>query len=117
MRQRKGLMKPQRSSADFKRRRKNFMRLELRFTPKPEWSNISHLVSTITEIQEAIEKLPASDKSALAAWLQSKEEPIMSEPEQAALLARLDKASAELDAGKGVPLARVRKKIRGRAGK
>src|SRR5206468_5458629 len=77
MRQRKGLMKPQRSSADFKRRRKNFMRLELRFTPKPEWSNISHLVSTITEIQEAIEKLPASDKSALAAWLQSKEEPIM----------------------------------------
>jgi hypothetical protein len=45
-------------------------------------------MSTITEIQEAIEKLPANEKSALAAWLQSKEEPIMSEAEEAALLAR-----------------------------
>jgi hypothetical protein len=74
-------------------------------------------VSTITEIQEAIEKLPASEKSVLAAWLQSKEEPIMSGREEAVLLARLDKAAAELDAGKGVPLARVREKIRGWAGK
>jgi hypothetical protein len=74
-------------------------------------------MSTITEIQEAIEKLPAGEKSALAAWLQSKEEPIMSEAEEIALLARLDKAAAELDAGKGVPLDRVREKIRGWAGK
>jgi hypothetical protein len=28
-------------------------------------------MSTIAEIQEAIEKLPANEKSALAAWLQS----------------------------------------------
>src|SRR5438270_533133 len=75
------------------------------------------LMSTITEIQEAIEKLPSSEKSALAAWLQSKDEPIMSEAEETALLARLDKAAAELDAGKGVPLERVREKIRGWAGK
>jgi hypothetical protein len=74
-------------------------------------------MSTITEIQEAIEKLPSSEKSALATWLQSKEEPIMSEAEEAALLARLDKAAAELDAGKGVPLERVREKICGCAGK
>ena len=74
-------------------------------------------MSTITEIQEAIEKLPASEKSALAAWLQSKEEPIMSKAEEAALLARLDKAVSELDAGEGVPLERVREKIRGWAGK
>ena len=33
--------------------------------------------------------------------------------EEAALLARLDKAAAELDAGEGVPLERVREKIRG----
>jgi hypothetical protein len=32
-------------------------------------------------------------------------------PEEALLLARLDKAAAELDAGKGVPLARVREDI------
>ena len=69
-------------------------------------------MSTITEIQEAIEKLPANQKSALAAWLQSQEEPIMSEAEEAALLARLDKAAAELDAGKGVPVAGVREQIR-----
>jgi hypothetical protein len=74
-------------------------------------------MSTITEIQEAIEKLPANEKSALAAWLQSKEEPVMSEAEEKALLARLDKAAAELDDGKGVPLERVREKIRGWAGK
>lgn len=74
-------------------------------------------MSTITEIQEAIEKLPASEKSALSAWLQSKEEPVMSEAEEAALLARLDKAAAELDVGEGVPLERVREKIRGWAGK
>ena len=74
-------------------------------------------MSTIAQIQEAIEKLPANEKSALAVWLQSQEEPIISEAEETALLARLDKASAELDAGNGVPLARVREKIRGWAGK
>ena len=74
-------------------------------------------MSTIAEMQEAIEKLPASEKSALATWLQSQEEPIMSAAEEKALLARLDKAAAELDSGQGVPLGRVREKIRGWAGK
>jgi hypothetical protein len=74
-------------------------------------------MSTITEIQAAIEKLPTNEKSALAAWLQSQEEPIMSQEEEAALLARLDKAAAELESGKGVPLEHVREKIRGWAGK
>jgi hypothetical protein len=37
--------------------------------------------------------------------------------EEAALLASLDKAAAELDAGKGIPIERVREKIRGWAGK
>jgi hypothetical protein len=73
-------------------------------------------VSTITEIQEAIGRLPATEKSALAAWLQSQEEPIMSEAEEKALLASLDRAAAELDAGKGIPVARVREDIRRWAG-
>ena len=64
-------------------------------------------MSTIAEIQEAIQKLPANEKSALAVWLQSQEEPMISEAEEKALLARLDKAAAELDAGKGIPLARA----------
>ena len=74
-------------------------------------------MSTITEIQEAIRRLSASEKSALSAWLQSQEEPVMSEAEEAALLASLDKAAAELDAGKSIPIARVREDIRGWAGK
>jgi hypothetical protein len=74
-------------------------------------------MSTITEIQEAIARLPANEKSALSAWLQSQEEPVMSEAEEAALLASLDKAAAELDAGKGLPIARVREDIRRWAGK
>lgn len=69
-------------------------------------------MSTITEIQEAIARLPANEKSALSVWLQSQEEPVMSEAEEAALLVALDKAAAELDAGKGVPIARVREDIR-----
>ena len=74
-------------------------------------------MSTIAEIQEAIEKLPANEKSALAAWLQSQEEPIISKAEEKPLLARLDKAAAELAAGKGVPIARVREEICGWVGK
>jgi hypothetical protein len=74
-------------------------------------------MSTITEIQEAIGRLPEKQKSALSAWLQSQEEAILSKTEEAALLARLGKAAQELDAGKGVPPARVREKIRGWAEK
>lgn len=74
-------------------------------------------MSTITEIQEAIGKLPAKEKAALGTWLQSQERPVLSTSEEAALLARLDKAAAELDAGEGVPLERVREKIRGWAEK
>ena len=73
-------------------------------------------MSTITEIQEAIGRLPEKEKSVLAAWLQSQEESVLSKSEEAALLARLDKAAADLDAGEGVPLELVREKIRGLAG-
>jgi hypothetical protein len=68
-------------------------------------------VSTITEIQEAIDKLPAKERSALAAWLRSQDQPRMSEKEEAALLASLDKAATELDAGRGVPVERVREMV------
>lgn len=42
---------------------------------------------------------------------------VSSVSEEAALLAQLDKAATELDAGEGIPLERVREKIRGLAGK
>ena len=63
-------------------------------------------MSTVAEIQEAIQKLPSKEKSALTAWLESQAEPVMSAQEESALLARLDKA--ELDAGQGVPIEKVR---------
>jgi hypothetical protein len=64
-------------------------------------------MSTVVEIQEAIQKLPPKDKSALTAWLESQEEPAMSPQEEAALLARLDKAAKELDNGQGVLVEKV----------
>jgi hypothetical protein len=68
-------------------------------------------MSTMAEIQEAIGQLPEKEKSALAAWLQSQDEPILSEKEEAALLASLDEAIAQLDEGKGIPAGRVREMI------
>lgn len=65
-------------------------------------------MSSVVEIQAAIEKLSPKEKSTLAAWLESQEDPVMSEAEEAALLARLDQAARELDAGRGVPLDQVR---------
>jgi len=69
------------------------------------------VVSTVGEIQKAIERLPQKDQAALTAWLQSREEPILSKREKAPLLAPLDKAAAELDAGRGVPIVTVRERV------
>jgi hypothetical protein len=44
----------------------------------------------------------------MSSVMEIQEAPVMSEREEAALLARLDRAAAELDAGKGVPLEQVR---------
>ena len=60
------------------------------------------------EIQDAIQKLSPKEKSTLTVWLESQETPVMSASEEAALLARLDKAAQELDAGKGIPVEQVR---------
>ncbi len=69
-------------------------------------------VSTITEIQQAIDRLPAEEKKALSVWLSSQQEPEMSAQEEEALLASLDKAAGQLDAGSGVPIDRVRRMVR-----
>lgn len=63
------------------------------------------------EIQDAIVKLSPSEKSTLTVWLESQAEPVMSEAQEAALLARLDQAAHELDAGRGVPLDQVRSRV------
>ena len=68
-------------------------------------------MSTVIEIQEAVEKLSPKDQAALTVWLQSREEPILSKEEEAALLASLDKAAAQLGAGQGVPIEAVRERV------
>jgi hypothetical protein len=65
-------------------------------------------MSSVMEIQEAIQKLSPKEKASLAAWLESQEEPILSVDEETALLTRLDNAAEELDSGKGVPFEQVR---------
>jgi hypothetical protein len=62
----------------------------------------------VTEIQKAIQKLSAKEKSALTAWLESLDKPLMSPQEEKVLLARLEKAGKELDGGKGMSLDKVR---------
>jgi predicted AlkP superfamily phosphohydrolase/phosphomutase len=69
-------------------------------------------VSTIAEIQEAIEKLPQQEKEALSTWLLSHEEVPMSAHEEADLLASLEKAEQQLDSGRGVPLDKAREMVR-----
>ena len=64
-------------------------------------------MSTKTEIQQAIERLPAHEKKALSAWFSSQDEPEMSAAEEAALLASLDKAAQQLEAGQGTPIEQV----------
>ncbi len=68
-------------------------------------------MSKVVEIQNAIEELTPKEQASLMAWLQSRPEPILSKQDEAALLASLDKAAAELDAGKGVPIETVRERV------
>ncbi len=74
-------------------------------------------MSTITEIQGAIEHLPAKERRALAAWLSSQDGISIPAPEEKALLACLDQAAAELDAGRGTSADEVRNQVRQWAGK
>lgn len=69
-------------------------------------------MSTIAEIQEAIEKLPPQEKEALSTWLLSHEETPMSAGEEADLLASLERAERQLDAGQGVPMDKARDMVR-----
>jgi hypothetical protein len=69
-------------------------------------------MGTMTEIQQAIEGLPVTEKKLLSVWLSSQQEPEMPAGEEAALLASLDKAARQLDAGLGVPIEQARGMVR-----
>lgn len=65
-------------------------------------------MSSVLEIQAAIQKLSPREKSMLTAWLESQQAPAMSDAEEAKVVARLDEAARQLDCGQGVPLDQVR---------
>jgi hypothetical protein len=68
-------------------------------------------MSTLAEIQEAVIRLPGNEKKALQMWLDSQVEPLMPPREEQRLLQLLDEAMRKIDAGQGVPLDEVRKRI------
>ena len=68
-------------------------------------------MSTLVEIQDAVTKLADNEKQALSLWLDSQTAPALSLTEERHLLRSLDAAIRDVDAGKGVPLEDVRKRV------
>ena len=68
-------------------------------------------MSTLIEIQDAVAQLPSNEKKALQLWLNSQAEPEMTAQEEQRLLRSLDEAIRDIDAGKGVSIDEVRKRV------
>jgi hypothetical protein len=66
----------------------------------------------LVEIQDAVARLPGSERKALQLRLNSQTEPELTALEEQRLLRSLDEAVGDLDAGKGVPMNEVRKRLR-----
>lgn len=67
-------------------------------------------MSTLVEIQD-------DEKKTLSLWLNSQRKPEMSRLEEQRLLRSLDESIRDVDAGKGVPIEDVRKRVASRAAK
>ena len=68
-------------------------------------------MSTLAEIQEAVGRLPSHERKVLQLWLNSQGEPELTEQEEQRLLRSLDEATRDIDAGKGVSIDKVRKRV------
>ncbi len=68
-------------------------------------------MSTLIEVQDAVSRLPSSDKKALRIWLESQTEPQMTPQEEQLLLHSLDQGMRDIDAGKGVSIDQVRQRV------
>jgi hypothetical protein len=68
-------------------------------------------MSALSQIQESITRLTGDEKKVLALWLNSQVQPSFAPEDERELLATLDDAVAEIDAGRGVPLNEVRGRI------
>ncbi len=68
-------------------------------------------MSTLVEIQEAVAHLPGNERQALQLWLNSQIEAELTAEDEQRLLDSLDEAARDIDAGKGVPMEEVRKRV------
>jgi predicted transcriptional regulator len=68
-------------------------------------------MSKLSEIQDAVAQLSSNEKKALQVWLNSQTEPEMTDQEEQRLLRSLDEAMRDIDAGKGVSMDEVRKRV------
>ena len=66
---------------------------------------------SFAEIQEAVTKLSHDEKRALLTWLVSEDQPEIGSEEEQKLLRSLDEAARDIDAGKGVSIDDVRKRV------
>ena len=68
-------------------------------------------MSTLAEIQQAVTQLEETERAALALWLNSQTAFELTAADEQLLLRSLDRAIADLDAGRGVPIEDVRRMI------
>jgi hypothetical protein len=68
-------------------------------------------MSTLVEIQDAVSQLPGDERKALQMWLNSQGDSGLTGTEERRLLRSLDEAVRDIDAGKGVPINDVRKRV------
>lgn len=77
-------------------------------------------MSTLTEIQKAVEQLSPEEHDQFADWWHRRieaEGPEMTEEEEAELLASLDEAMQEMEEGKGIPIEEALERLRSSRGK
>jgi len=68
-------------------------------------------MTTLAEIQDAISQLSDREQAALAAWLDSRRTSSLELQDEESLLRSLDEATRDIDAGKGVPIDEVRRRV------
>jgi hypothetical protein len=68
-------------------------------------------MSTLVEIQDAVAQLPNRERKALQLWLNSQSDPELTALKEQRLLRSLDEAVHDIDAGKGVSIDEVRKRV------
>lgn len=68
-------------------------------------------MSTLIEIQDAVARLPGSEREALQLWLNSQAESELTAWEEQRLLRSLDQAVRDIEADKGVPINEVRRRV------